>query len=65
MVTRPDYGKLAHPDLPAVCRPLPAAPPLQTLDSPLPSQENVVNNCGLVLDPPLKGLRKKGGTWNV
>jgi hypothetical protein len=38
---------------------------LQTLDSLLPSQENVVNNCGLVLDPPLKGLRKEGGTWNV
>ena len=34
---------------------------LQTLDSPLPSQENVVNNCGLVLDPPLKGLRRERG----
>jgi CspA family cold shock protein len=51
MVTRPDYGKLAH-------RP---CGPLQTLDSPLPSQENVVNNCGLVLDPPAQGPAEKGG----
>ncbi len=46
--------------------PAPAGPsgpfqPLQTLDSPLPSQENVVNNCGLVLDPPAQGPAEKGG----
>ena len=37
------------------------SPPPQTLDSPLPSQENVVNNCGLVLDPPAQGPAEKGG----
>ena len=58
MVTRPDYGKLAH----RPCRPFAGrCPPLQTLDSPLPSQENVVNNCGLVLDPPAQGPAEKGG----
>src|SRR5229473_2344281 len=42
-------------------RPAGPCPPLQTLDSPLPSQENVVNNCGLVLDPPAQGPAEKGG----
>src|SRR3984893_200988 len=59
IVVRPNYGKLSH-------RPRPTPPdparPRQTLDSPLPSQENVVNNCGLVLDPPAQGPAERGGS---
>jgi hypothetical protein len=39
--------------------------PPQTLDSLLPSKENVGITAGSSLIPPLKDVQKEGGTWNV